>query len=120
MLGRIVVFLSLICIKSDISSEVSSLRIVEDCPDPDPALMCFNDSRCESIFREEYTNLFRQSYPDPWVIEVDVIPYCPYGICHDGMCRNYYDIWIRLFNPITGEGVELWNYHQPCETWPCN
>lgn len=90
------------------------------CPDPDPEHICFNDQNCESIFVKEYLSLYRQLYPEPWVIEIDVIPLCPYGTCIDSVCRSYYDIWIRLFNPVTGQSEEYWNWYQPCETWPCN
>jgi len=90
------------------------------CPDPDQEHICFNDQDCERKFLAEYLSLYRQFYPEPWIIDIDVIPICPYGICSDGICRSFYDIWIRLFNPATGQTEEIWNFHQPCETWPCN
>lgn len=90
------------------------------CPDPEEEYICFNDYQCENKFRNEYVNLYRPLYPEPWIIEIYVIPVCPYGICTGGFCRNYYNIWIRLFNPVTGQSEEYWNLNQPCETWSCN
>ncbi len=90
------------------------------CPDPEEEYICFNDYQCENMFRNDYFNLYRPLYPEPWTIEIFVIPRCPYGTCSGGLCRNYYDIWVRLFNPVTGQSEEYWNLNQLCETWPCN
>jgi hypothetical protein len=89
------------------------------CPEPDPENMCFNDAECERQFTEEYTNYFRQFYPEPCTIEVIVMSVCPWGVCENWGCKNYYDITIFIHDPIAGEDYEFYNYNQPSETWPC-
>lgn len=104
--------ISIALIRIDLSSR-------QGCPEPDPELICFNDTQCESRLEREAKYYWEQIYPDPFIIEVFVWAVCPFGVCESGMCTNYYDIMVWIENPITQERYEFYSYYEPCETWPC-